>query len=310
MEKNSPISVLGSSGMVGSAIVRKLRSEGFTNIFGNRSKTCNLIHPHSLYGEWNGFDNHDYVYFSAARVGGIQANLDDPVGFGHDNMMMILNTLKAAKDCNVKKLLYLGSSCIYPAECRQPMREIDFLSGPFEPTNLTYAFSKAFGIELCKAYNKQYGTNFISCQPSNIFGPGDNFDPQKSHVVAALLRKFHIAKENGDKEVVCWGTGEARRELLYVDDLADACLFLMENYNEKDDFINVGYGFDYTIKEIAEMVKRIVGYKGEIKWDTSKPNGMMRKVLDTSKMLKLGWNWKTSLETGLIKTYEWWKKTL
>ncbi len=310
MNKNSSISILGSSGMVGSSIKRKLQQEGYSNIYGTSSSTCNLIKTHSLYGEWNGFDNHQYVYMAAAKVGGIQANLDDPVGFGHENMMIILNTLKAAKECNVKKLLYLGSSCIYPAECRQPMREQDILTGPFEKTNATYAFSKAFGIEMCKAYNSQYNTNYIACQPCNIFGPGDNFDPQKSHVVAALLRKFHIAKEQGDKEVVCWGTGEARRELLYVDDLADACLFLMENYNEKDGFVNVGMGFDHSVKQLAEMVRRIVGYKGEIKWDVSKPSGMARKLLNVEKMIHLGWNYKTSLETGLIKTYEWWKKTL
>jgi GDP-L-fucose synthase len=304
MQKNDSISILGSTGLVGSSITRLIKERGYSNLFPLSSKSCDLI-TDGLLDQWK-FDNHDYVILSAAKVGGIQANLDDPVGFGHDNMQIILNVLKAAHMRNVKKLLYLGSSCIYPAKCNQPMTEDMFMTGPFEPTNEMYAFAKAFGLELCQAYNKQYNTNFISAMPCNIYGVGDNFDPKHSHVVSALIQKFHNAKINGDREVTCWGDGTARRELLYVDDLADACLFLMDNYEEKDSFINVGTGEDYTIRELAETVRDIVGFNGEIKWDSSRPNGMMRKLLDVSKIRKLGWHHKTSLRDGLEKTYNWW----
>lgn len=307
MENNNSISILGSTGLVGSSILRLLQSRGYTRLYPLSSKICDLMTNNLLDYQWK-FDNHNYVYFSAALVGGIQANLDNPVGFGHDNMQIILNVLKAAHKSNVKKLLYLGSSCIYPAKCNQPMTEDMFMTGPFEPTNESYAFAKAFGLKLCQAYNRQYNCNFISAMPCNIFGIGDNFDPKHSHVVSALIQKFHNAKVNGDTEVTCWGTGEARRELLYVDDLADACLFLMDNYEEKDSFINVGTGEDYTIKEIAETVRDIVGFNGTVTWDSSKPNGMMKKLLDVKKIHKLGWYHKTSLRDGLEKTYNWWLK--
>ena len=306
MNKSDSISVLGSTGLVGAAIVKHLQEVGYANLYPNSSKICNLLNSDDLNLHWNAIDNHTYCFFAAAKVGGIKANMDDPVGFGHDNMQIILNVLKAAKVQSVKKLLYMGSSCIMPAACEQPMKEEHFMTGPFEPTNEMYAFSKAFGVRLCQSYNKQYGTNFISCQPCNIYGIGDNFDPNHSHVVSALIQKFHKAKMIGDKEVVCWGTGEARREILYVDDLADASIFLMNNYEEKDSFINVGTGEDHSIKELAETVRDIVGYTGEILWDTSKPNGMLRKLLDVSKIHKLGWHHTTALKDGIEKTYNWW----
>lgn len=307
MENNDSISILGSTGLVGSSILRLLQSRGYTHLYPLSSKTCNLMTNNLLDYQWK-FDNHNYVYFSAALVGGIQANLDNPVGFGHDNMQIILNVLKAAHKSNVKKLLYLGSSCIYPAKCNQPMSEDMFMSGPFEPTNESYAFAKAFGLRLCQAYNRQYNCNFISAMPCNIYGIGDHFNTTNSHVLSALITKFHNAKVNGAKEVTCWGTGEARREFLYVDDLAAACLFLMDNYEEKDSFINVGTGEDYTIKELAETIRDIVGFNGTIAWDSSKPNGMMKKLLDVSKIHKLGWRHQTSLIDGLEKTYNWWLK--
>lgn len=307
MQKNDSISILGSTGLVGSSILRLLQSRGYNNLYPLSSKTCDLMSNNLLDYQWK-FENHDYVYFSAALVGGIQANLDNPVGFGHDNMQIILNVLKAAHKTNVKKLLYLGSSCIYPAKCNQPMSEDMFMSGPFEPTNETYAFAKSFGLTLCQAYNKQYNCNFISAMPCNIYGIGDHFNTTNSHVLSALITKFHNAKVNGAKEVTCWGTGEARREFLYVDDLADACLFLMDNYGEKDSFINVGTGEDYTIKELAETVREIVGFSGDILWDHSRSNGMMRKLLNVEKIQKMGWSHKVSLRDGIEKTYKWWNK--
>jgi GDP-L-fucose synthase len=304
MDKNSSICVLGGRGLVGSSILRKLNILG-CSAYAPTSHDVDLLDQNQLYDKWL-YNDCDKVFFSAAKVGGIQANINQPVEFGIINTQIILNVLHAAHRRGVSKLLFMGSSCIMPAKCEQPMKEDYFMTGPFEPTNEMYAFAKAFGVKLCQAYNKQYHTNFISCQPCNIYGQGDSFDPNNSHVVSALIQKFHNAKMNGDKEVICWGTGEARREVLYVDDLAAASVFLMDNYEEKDNFINVGTGEDHSISELAYAVRDIVEFKGDIRWDTSKPNGMMRKLLDVSKIHKLGWHHTTSLKDGIEKTYKWW----
>lgn len=304
MDTKSSICVLGGRGLVGSAIIRNLEQLGCIP-YAPTSQKVNLFYLDEIYDAWLS-NKCDKVFFSAAKVGGIQANINQPVQFGVINTQIILNVLHAAHLHGVSKLLFMGSSCIMPAKCDQPMKEEYFMTGPFEPTNEMYALAKAFGVKLCQAYNKQYGTNFISCQPCNIYGIGDNFDPEHSHVISALIRKFHNAKINGEREVICWGTGEARREVLYVDDLAAASVFLMDNYEEKDSFINVGTGEDNSIKELSELVRDIVGFNGDIKWDTSKSNGMMRKLLDVSKIHKLGWHHTTSLRDGLEKTYKWW----
>lgn len=298
------ILVLGSNGMVGSAIVRQLKREGYENVLSPSRAELDLLCPFII-NEYFTKNKIDYVFFAAARVGGIKANIDFPVTFGHENMSMTLNVLEAAAYHNVAKLLFLGSSCIYPRECPQPMKEEYLLSGKFEPTNEMYAFSKAFGIKLCEAYNKQYKTNFISCQPPNIYGEKDSFHPEHSHVVAAMIRKFHEAKQKNLPSVVCWGTGNARRELMYVDDLASVCVFLMNNYADNQ-FINTGTNSDYSIKEIAETVANVVGYNGEIIWDTSKPEGMPRKLMDSSRINALGWKSTVSLDDGVKKTYNWW----
>lgn len=304
MFKFDNVLVLGARGMVGSSIVRQLKREKYENILTPARTELDLMCPFTI-NEY--FNKHriDYVFFAAARVGGIRANIDFPATFGHENMSMILNVFEAAAVHNVAKLLFLGSSCIYPRDCPQPMKEEHLLTGKFEPTNEMYAFSKAFGIKLCQAYNKQYKTNFISCQPPNIYGENDSFHPEHSHVMAAMIRKFEDAKVKGLSTVTCWGSGNARRELMYVDDLAEVCLFLMNNYAE-DDFINVGTNEDHSIKEIAEAVAGIVGYTGQILWDTSKPEGMPRKLMDSTNINQRGWKSKTTLLDGIKKTYNWW----
>jgi GDP-L-fucose synthase len=302
--KMDEILVLGARGMVGSSIVRALKADGYENIQTPTRNELDLMCPFNINDY---FLRHkvDYIFFAAARVGGIKANIDFPATFGTENMTMILNVFEAAAYHNVAKMLFLGSSCIYPRDCPQPMKEEHLLSGKFEPTNEMYAFSKAFGIKLCEAYNKQYKTNFISCQPPNIYGQNDSFHPEHSHVMAAMIRKFHEAKVANAPEVVCWGSGNARRELMYVDDLADVCIFLMNNYVSSE-FINTGTNDDHSIKKIAETVAEIVGYTGRIEWDTSKPEGMPRKLMDSSKINALGWNAKMSLKAGIKKTYNWW----
>ena len=307
MFKYDTILVLGSGGMVGSSIVEELKANGYENILTPKRSEMDLLNNESVNAY---FSSHiiDYVFFAAARVGGIKANIDFPATFGHENMTMILNVFEACAYYKIVKMLFLGSSCIYPRECPQPMKEEHLLSGKFEPTNEMYAFSKAFGIRLCSAYNKQYKTNFISCQPPNIYGPGDNFNPERSHVMAALIKKFHDAKVSGSSEVVCWGTGSARRELMYVKDLSNACVYLMCNYNS-DDFINVGTNTDCTIKELSETVAKVVGYNGNIVWDASKPDGMTKKLMDSSKINKLGWSHKFSMVDAIEKTYDWWLKS-
>lgn len=305
MFKLDSILVLGATGMVGSSIVRSLKSSWYANVLAPKRSELDLLNTESVS---NYFSNNriDYIFFAAARVGGIKANMSFPATFGTENMTMILNVFEAAAYHNVTKMLFLGSSCIYPRDCPQPMKEEYLLSGKFEPTNEMYAFSKAFGIKLCQAYNKQYNTNFISCQPPNLYGENDNFHPEHSHVVSGMIRKFHEAKAANKSEVSCWGTGKARRELMYVDDLADAAIFLMNNYSQTDDFINCGNGTDYSIEELANVVASVVGFTGEIKWDHTKPEGMPRKLMDSSKINKLGWSSSVSLKDGVEKTYKWW----
>ncbi|WP_394747995.1 GDP-L-fucose synthase family protein [Spongiimicrobium salis] len=301
MELNSKIYVAGHNGMVGSAIVRALEHRGYTNVIYRRSSELDLKNQtgvHKFFAE----ERPDYVFLAAAKVGGIGANIERPAEFLYDNLLINSNVIHAAYEHQVKKLLFLGSSCIYPRLSEQPMKEEYLLDGKLEPTNEGYALGKIIGIKLCEYYNKQYGTTYISAMPPNLYGENDNFDPKHSHVIAALIRKFHEAKVNDSKEVVIWGTGSARREFLYVDDAAEACLFLMENYN-KSEHINIGSSEDISILELAELIKTVVGYKGPIVKDTTKPDGMPRKLMDSSKILAMGWKYKLNLKEGIEKTY-------
>lgn len=300
MNKDDVIYVTGSTGLVGSAILRKLKEQGFTQAFGITRKYVDLASEHAP-DKLNDLSP-DYIFHAASLVGGIKRNIDFPADFGLVNARINCNVIEWASLKNAK-LLFLGSSCIYPRECDQPMKEEYLMTGPCEPTNEMYALSKIYGIKLCQAHRRQFNNNFITCQPSNIYGAGDHFDPKNAHVVGSLINKYHKAKIEGTS-VELWGDGSAMRELLYVDDVADACIFLMENYNNGE-LINVGTGIDVTIKQLAEMIARIVGYQGYTNWDITKPNGMPRKVLDVSKINELGWKHKVDLEEGLVKTYNW-----
>lgn len=301
MKKEDKIYVAGHNGMVGSSIVRKLKQEGFTNLITRSSKELNLINQADVLAFFEE-NKPDYVFLAAAKVGGIQANNTYKGDFLYDNLMIQTNVIQAAYANNVKKLLFLGSSCIYPKFASQPISENSLLTGELEPTNEPYAIAKIAGIKLCDAYRDQHGSNFISAMPTNLYGPNDNYDLSNSHVLPAMLRKFHEAKNNGGKEVVVWGTGKPMREFLYVDDLAEACLFLMENYDEPG-AINVGTGSDITIADLAHLVKKIVGFEGEIVFDTSKPDGTPKKQLDVSKINSLGWKASVDLEEGIRKAY-------
>lgn len=305
MKKSSTILVTGASGMVGNALVNKLKQEGFKKILTPSSKELNFIDRMSV-------DNYlkknkpDYIFHLAARVGGIIANVEHPAEFLYENLLINSNVIDAAKSHKVKKLLFLGSSCIYPKEAPQPMKEELLLTGKLEPTNEGYALSKIAGLKLCEYYNKQYGTNFICLMPSNIYGPGDKFNSDKSHVISALISRFVDAKENNKSSVVVWGSGKPRREFLFVDDVADAIIYFMNKYDAKDlpPFVNIGTGTDISIKELTEEIKNVVVFKGKIEFDSSKPDGMMRKLLDVSKANSLGWKAKTPLKEGLKKTVE------
>ena len=301
MKKEDKIYIAGHNGMVGSSIVRKLEQEGFTNLITRSSKELNLINQADVQAFFEE-NKPDYVFLAAAKVGGIQANNTYKGDFLYDNLMIQTNVIHAAHTNQVKKLLFLGSSCIYPKFARQPISEDSLLTGTLEPTNEPYAIAKIAGIKLCDAYRDQYGANFISAMPTNLYGPNDNYDLSNSHVLPAMIRKFHEAKNNGTGEVVVWGTGTPMREFLYVDDLAEACYFLMEHYNEPG-AINVGTGSDITIADLAHLVKKIVGFEGEIVFDTSKPDGTPKKQLDVSRINQLGWKATTELETGIRKAY-------
>ncbi|MCF8011398.1 MAG: GDP-L-fucose synthase [Clostridiales bacterium] len=303
MEKQARIYVAGHRGLVGSAILRKLQSEGYENIVIRTSSELDLRNQQQV-DEFFYNENIDYVFLAAAKVGGILANNTYPAEFIYDNIMMQSNVIHAAYKYGVKKLLFLGSSCIYPKHAPQPMSEDVLLTGELEPTNEPYAIAKIAGIKMCQAYNRQYGTNFISVMPTNLYGPNDNFEIETSHVLPALIRKFHEAKVNNEPYVTIWGTGKPRRELLHVDDLADACLFLMDNY-EGDEPINVGTGEDLQIKELAGLIKKVVGYEGDVQYDLNKPDGTPRKLLDMSCINKLGWYSKIGLEKGIKMTYDW-----
>jgi len=306
MEKDAKIYVAGHRGLVGSAIMRKLKKEDYNNLVYRTSSELDLRRQEKV-EEFFKEEKPDYVILAAAKVGGIQANETYSAEFLYDNLMIESNVIEAAYQNNVKKLLFLGSSCIYPKFADQPMKEDYLLSGKLESTNEGYAVAKITGIKLCEHYNKQYGTNFISAMPTNLYGPNDNFDLETSHVLPALIRKFHEAKVNDEDEVVIWGTGKPKREFLHVDDLADGLLFLMNNYNG-DRFVNVGVGKDISILELAELIKKVVGFEGEIVNDLSKPDGTPRKLLDVSKLNDLGWNAQISLEAGIKDTYQWFKE--
>lgn len=301
MKKEDKIYIAGHNGMVGSSIVRKLEQEGFRNLITRSSKELNLINQADVLAFFEE-NKPDYVFLAAAKVGGIQANNTYKGDFLYDNLMIQTNVIHAAHAHQVKKLLFLGSSCIYPKFAQQPISEDSLLTGILEPTNEPYAIAKIAGIKLCDAYRDQYGSNFISAMPTNLYGPNDNYDLSNSHVLPAMIRKFHEAKNNGTGEVVVWGTGTPMREFLYVDDLAEACYFLMENYNEPG-AINVGTGSDITIADLAHLVKKIVGFEGGIVFDTSKPDGTPKKQLDVSRINQLGWKATTELETGIRKAY-------
>lgn len=302
MNKNAIIYIAGHGGMVGSAIHRNLLKRGFIRIITKTRKELDLLNQSEVLSF---FKEHspEYVFLSAAKVGGIIGNKTYPAEFISQNLTIQNNIIHAAHAHGVKKLLFLGSSCIYPKFATQPIVESELLKGELEPTNEYYAIAKISGIKMCEAYRKQYGSNFISLMPTNLYGQGDNYHPENSHVVPAMLRKFHEAKENNLPTVTIWGTGTPMREFLHVDDLADASVFLMENYNDLE-HINVGTGEDVTIRELAESIKKIVGYSGEIVFDTSKPDGTPRKLLNVSKLNNLGWKHSISLEKGLKDTYK------
>lgn len=301
MEKNARIYVAGHRGMVGSAIVRELVRQGHTNIITRTHSEldlCDQVAVRTFFEQ----ERPDYVFLAAAKVGGIVANNEAPADFMYQNMMLEMNVIHSAWRTGVKKLEFLGSSCIYPRLAPQPMPESCLLTSALEKTNEAYALAKISGLKYCEFLNRQYGTDFISVMPTNLYGPNDNYHPTHSHVLPALIRRFHEAKEAGAQEVVCWGDGSPLREFLYVDDLANLCVFLMNNYSG-DETVNAGTGKEVTIRELSETVARIVGFNGKITWDTSKPNGTPRKLLDVSKATALGWTYSTELEDGIRMAY-------
>lgn len=306
MNKASKIYVAGHRGLVGSALVRKLRERGYGNLVLRSSKEVDLRRQSAVEAFFES-ERPEYVFLAAAKVGGILANSTYKAEFIYDNTMIAANVINAAYTYKVKKLLNLGSSCIYPKFTPQPMKEEHILTGILEPTNEPYAIAKIAAIKLCRYYNEQYGTNYISVMPTNLYGPHDNFDLETSHVLPALIRKFHEAKINGRETVLLWGSGEPFREFLHVDDLADACVFLMLSFNYRDigEFINIGTGVEIQIANLAGMIKKIVDFKGEIIHDTAKPDGTPRKLLDISRLKRLGWTYKVDLETGIRETYRW-----
>jgi len=317
MDLNDKIYIAGHRGLVGSAIVRQLESRGFTNLLMRTHKEldlCNQAQVQNFFQQ----EEPDYVILAAAKVGGIHANNTYPADFIYQNMMIEANVINSAYENKVKRLLFLGSTCIYPKAVKQPMLEEAILTDVLEPTNEPYALAKIAGIKLCESYNRQYGTDFRSVMPTNLYGVNDNFHPENSHVIPALMRRFHEAKVNNDSEVVVWGTGNAMREFLYVDDMAVASLFVLEldeqtykaNTQSMLSHINIGTGKDVTIREMAETMREVVGYKGMITFDIVKPDGAPRKLIDVSRISSMGWNYSTNLKKGLVKTYKWYLKKI
>ena len=308
IDRQAPVFVAGHRGLVGSAVVRRLEVDGFTDVRTVGREALDLRHQAAV-DAWFDEERPRYVFLVAGTVGGIHANSTRPAEFLYDNLMIHGTVVQAAHRIGVKKLLYLGSSCIYPRLANQPIAEEALLGGPLEPTNEGYALAKIAGIKLCETYRRQYGDDFISAMPTNLYGPGDNFDLEGGHVLPALMRRFHEAREAGLTEVGVWGTGDARREFLHVDDLADACLFLMDHYSEAG-HVNVGTGVDLTIRELAETVRDLVYPGADLAFDVSRPDGMPRKVLDVSRLTELGWTASTELAEGLASTYEWFTAAL
>ena len=302
MEKNSKIYVAGHKGMVGSALTRKLKAEGFTNFIERSSSELNLTDQQAV-ANFFAKEKPDYVFLAAAKVGGIYANNTFRAEFIYENMMIQNNVIHQSYVNGVKKLMFLGSSCIYPKMAPQPLKEDYLLTGLLEPTNEPYAIAKISGIKMCDAYRSQYGCNFISVMPTNLYGPNDNYDLKKSHVLPALIRKFHTATKENAATVEVWGSGTPLREFLHVDDLASACYYLMQNYNDEG-FVNIGTGEDLSIKDLALLVKKITGYQGELKFDSSKPDGTPRKLMDVSKLHSFGWKHAIDLESGIRKVYD------
>jgi GDP-L-fucose synthase len=313
MNKNAKIFVAGHRGLVGSGIVRALEKQGYSNIICRARKELDLTRQAEVEAFFN-TERPDYVFLSAAKVGGIQANNIYPADFIRENLLIQTHVIEAAYQAQVKRLLFLGSSCIYPKHCPQPMKEEYLLTGPLEPTNRPYAIAKIAGIEQCWAYNRQYGTQYLAVMPTNLYGPNDNYDLQNSHVLPALIRKVHEARINNQPSITAWGTGSPRREFLYVDDMAEACVFLMNldeasykallESKDQPPLVNVGCGEDVSIKELLEVVKKVLGYQGEVKWDASKPDGTMQKLLDIGKIKALGWQPKVGLAEGIAIAYE------
>ncbi len=307
MDRDSRIYVAGHRGLVGAAILRRLQGEGYENLITRTSAELDLTDARAV-EDFFASEKPEYVFLAAAKVGGIMANDTYPADFIRDNLTIQLNVIDAAYRHDAEKLLFLGSSCIYPRLAPQPMKEEHLLTGELEPTNEPYAIAKIAGIKLCQSYNRQYGSNYISVMPTNLYGPGDNFDLRNSHVLPALIRKFHEAKERGAESVEVWGSGTPRREFLHVDDLADACVYLMRIYSG-DEPVNVGVGQDISIGELAGLVRGVVGFEGGLAYDTSKPDGTPRKLLDVSRLESLGWRAKTPLRNGIEQTYEWFLRT-
>ncbi len=308
MNRTDKIFVAGHRGLVGSAIVRNLECKGYTNIITRTHKEMDLKNQAQVY-DFFAKEKPDVVVLAAAKVGGINANNTTPAEFAYENLQIQCNVINAAHENHVKKLLFLGSTCIYPKMAPQPIPEDALLTGPLEQTNEAYAIAKISGMQMCKYYKRQYGDDFISCMPTNLYGPHDNYDLSGSHVMPAMIRKFHEAKVKNASVVVLWGTGSPLREFLYVDDMADACVFLLENYSGEQ-HVNIGTGKEVTIRELAEIVKRTVGYEGEIVWDSSMPDGTKRKLCDVTRLHSLGWTHKVDLEEGVKLAYEWFKENV
>lgn len=308
MKQSDKIYVAGHRGLVGSAIVKNLKSKGYQNIIGRTHQELNLTSQQEV-RDFFASEQPEIVVLAAAKVGGINANNTAPADFAYENMQIQCNVIKCSHDFHVKKLLFLGSTCIYPKLAPQPIPEEALLTGPLEETNEAYAIAKIAGMEMCRFFKQQYGDNFISCMPTNLYGPHDNYDLSGSHVMPAMIRKFHDAKVNNSSSVELWGTGTPLREFLYVDDMADACVFLLENYNGER-HVNIGTGKEITIKELAETVQRVVGYQGEIVWNGDMPDGMPRKLTDVSKLHALGWKHKIELEDGIKLAYQWFRENV